>query len=80
MKVGLRRAAAEWTSMHATVIRNGAYPKNYIGGLTPYQRTIIGFPNVGHGYWTEETCLLVANRYKGWDAAPYLAAIKGARM
>ena len=61
--------------MHATVIRNGAYPQGYIGSLSPFQRTIIQFPAPGHRYWTRETCRLVANRYDGWDAAPYLAAL-----
>jgi hypothetical protein len=75
LHIGLRRAAAEWTSMHATVIRNGAYPQGYIGSLTPYQRTIVHYPPPGHAYWTEATCSLVANRYDGWDAEPYLAAL-----
>ena len=65
----------QWTSMHATVIRNGAYPQGYIGSLSPFQRTVIQFPAPGHRYWTRETCQLVANRYDGWDAAPYLAAL-----
>ena len=33
LHIGLRRAAAEWTNMHAIVIRNGSYPQGYIGTL-----------------------------------------------
>lgn len=78
LHIGLRRAAAEWTTMHDTVIRNGAYPPHYIGSLTPYQRTVIHYPPPGHPYWTETTCSLVAGRYAGWDPAPYLSAMSDA--
>jgi hypothetical protein len=43
---------------------------------SPYQRTIIQYPAIGHKYWTEETCMLVANRYAGWDPAPYLQVLQ----
>ena len=75
LHVGLRRARAEWTSMHATVIRNGSYPKLFIGGLSPHQRSVIHYPLPGHPYFTRETIRLVAERYEGFDPAPYLAAV-----
>ena len=75
LHVGLRRASAEWTSMHATVIRNGSYPDGWIASLSTEQRAVLHYPMPGHPYWTAETSRLVAIRYgPSWQQAPYLHA------
>jgi hypothetical protein len=39
--------------------------------LTPDQRSMIGFPSIGDGYWTPETIEGVHRRYPDMDLAPY---------
>ena len=47
----------------------------WIEGATPDERTALGFPAPGHGYWTEETLEGVAARYPGMDMTPYRDAV-----
>jgi ectoine hydroxylase-related dioxygenase (phytanoyl-CoA dioxygenase family) len=39
------------------------------------QRELLGFPPLGHDYWSEETVAGVAARYPGMDVTPYLNAL-----
>ena len=51
----------------------------YLGGLSPVQRAVIGFPSVGSGYWSAETLAGVAQRYgDAIDLAPYEVVVAAA--
>jgi hypothetical protein len=63
------------SSMRICAAENGRYATGFIGSLTPYQRSIIHYPLPGAAYWSTETIRLVADRYEGWDEAPYVAAL-----
>jgi hypothetical protein len=46
---------------------------SFVVGLSPPQRAALGIPAAGARYWGVETLQLLAERYPGIDAAPYLA-------
>lgn len=48
---------------------------HFIEHATPEQRAVVGFPPVGHPYWSEETLSGVAARYPGMDLTPYRMAV-----
>ena len=58
---------------------SGAHPGTiqFLEEATPRQRCLVGVPAPGHPYWTRETIDRVGARYRGWDMAPYLAALSG---
>jgi Phytanoyl-CoA dioxygenase (PhyH) len=39
--------------------------------MTPYERTLFGFPGVDDDFWDEQTITDTGNRYAGMDMAPY---------
>lgn len=43
--------------------------------MTPYERTLFGFPAPGEVYWDQRTIRDVAMRYPAMDMAIYLDAI-----
>ena len=49
--------------------------ERFIERTTPRQREVLGFPPVGHAYWTEQTIAGVAARYPKMDMTPYRNAI-----
>jgi hypothetical protein len=49
-------------------------PPQYMAGLTPTQRAVLGIPPPGHPYWNDATVQLAFLRYK-WDVAPYVARL-----
>lgn len=42
---------------------------------TPRQRELFGIPPPGHEYWDDQTIHDVAERWPGWDMAPYREAV-----
>ncbi len=42
--------------------------------MTPYERTLFGFPAVDDDFWDEQTIRDTGNRYDGMDMSPYLAS------
>jgi ectoine hydroxylase-related dioxygenase (phytanoyl-CoA dioxygenase family) len=46
--------------------------------LDPRQRSVIGFPRVGHRYWTPWTIDAVQRRYPDMDMTPYREGLAGA--
>lgn len=47
--------------------------RRFVQEATPRARDVIGFPPVGHRYWTPKTLDQVAARYPGIDMTPYRA-------
>ena len=45
--------------------------RTWISTATPEERTLLGFPEPGHVYWTEETLEGVSKRYPEMDMSPY---------
>ena len=43
----------------------------WVSQATPEERTLLGFPEPGHTYWTPETLEGVAKRYPKMDMTPY---------
>jgi hypothetical protein len=50
--------------------------KRFLEQATPPQREAIGFPPIGHPYWTEQTMAGVAQRYPGLDMSVYLRGMQ----
>ena len=47
-----------------------------LGGLSPEQRCVLGFPSISSPYWTEATVAAVKRRYGGAiDVRPYADAV-----
>ena len=44
--------------------------------MTPYERTLFGFPGVDDDFWDEQTIRDTANRYAGMDMTPYDKAMR----
>ena len=56
-------------------------PPRYIASLSPLQRTVLGIPPPGDGYWTKLTVEAAALRYgRGFERAPYLEGISVAKL
>lgn len=51
--------------------------RHFLENATPEQRSLIGFPPVGHEYWDEDTIAAVGRRYPGMDMTPYREALRG---
>jgi ectoine hydroxylase-related dioxygenase (phytanoyl-CoA dioxygenase family) len=71
-----RPAGCEWMGWLAWP-RRGADPemRDFIQTATPRQLELIGFPEPGHPFWTEETLAGVAHRYPRMDIEPYREAL-----
>jgi hypothetical protein len=64
-----------WQGMIPWAISGGSKEMNaLLTRATPEQRTVIGFPPVGHEYWNEQTLTDVAARYPQMDMTPYRTA------
>lgn len=62
-------------SQHASPAVGGFDVGEFLGGLSPDQRCVLGFPAVGDPYWCEETLAGVAEKYGGaLDVGPYAKA------
>ncbi len=75
-----RAAGYEWMGYNAWP-RFASEPemRHFIEQATPRQRSVIGFPSVGHEYWNDETIAGVAARYPGMDMSPYRTAFSGSQ-
>lgn len=65
-------AAWKWLGIvgwSAQAIRPEFY--KWVSQATPEERTLLGFPEPGHEYWTEETLEGVSKRYPDMDMTPY---------
>ena len=68
----------EWMSSNHVVPEVVRAGPEFVVGLSPKQRSVLGIPAVGDRYWNAETVGLLAERYPGIDTAPYAAT--GARL
>ena len=73
-----RRGDSDWVhaggaGMHAGYGSFGLYA-HLFPRISPYQRSVVGFPMPGSDYWTAETIAAVGERYDGVDMTPYTQA------
>ena len=63
--------------MYGEVLNHQRLMEELMGKLTPFQRSVIGFPRPGSQYWNEETVEAVGKRYEKWgvDMTPYRMAL-----
>ncbi len=75
LHVSYRPAAMEWGGYQAWPFKGfSAEWHAFVGGATPRQLTVLGFPAPGHPFWTDETLAGVAARYPGLDLSPWASA------
>ena len=72
-----RTQEAEWVrwQSYPTMLAHHM-PLRFLEGLTPNQRTILGFPALTNAYWTVDTIEAVGKRYRGMDMEPYKEALR----
>jgi hypothetical protein len=75
MHLAYRPANAAWVGFH-TWPSKGLSPdfSNFVQQATPRQLALLGFPEPGHPYWTDETLAGVSARYPSLDMAPWQTA------
>ncbi|MBS2937330.1 phytanoyl-CoA dioxygenase family protein [Nocardioides sp. J2M5] len=72
MHVSYRPAAAEWAQRHAWADRShDDHWYAFVDQAGPRELALLGFPEPGHAYWTDETLEGVAQRYPGLDLTPW---------
>ena len=78
-----KKADSEWIgNMHPgwswSAYRPDQSMERWIATCTVDQRTLIGFPPPGHGYWSRELIMAVQARYGplGFDASAYLQGLQ----
>jgi nitrite reductase/ring-hydroxylating ferredoxin subunit len=73
-------AGLDWVGYHAWPTK-GFSPEwhKFVSQATPRQLAVLGFPEPGHPYWTDETLAGVAARYPGLDMGPWLAVVDSPR-
>lgn len=79
--VSYKPANTEWLGYQAWPIK-GFSPEwhNFVQGAGLRQLAVVGFPQPGHPYWTEETLAGVAARYPGLNMAPWREAAPGSGL
>jgi len=76
MHVSYRLAAAEWSQYQAWAFKGfSAEWHNFVQESGPTELALLGFPQPGHAYWTEETITRVNARYPGLDMSPWRASL-----
>jgi len=77
MHASYRLAAAEWSQYQAWAF-NGFSPEwhNFVQAAGPTELALLGFPEPGHAYWTEDSIRRVNARYPGLDMSPWRAAVR----
>ena len=75
-----RRADAEWIQWQSFPRPMSSMPTRFIGGLSPTQRVLLGFPKPGHPYWNSHTAEAVGRRYPEMGAEAVREASGLARM
>jgi hypothetical protein len=86
-----RSQAADWVggdntvgspsakSLHVLQSMGVQSTSSFLGGLSPAQRCVIGFPAVGDRYWSEETLAATAARHgPALDLTPYSQLVQPA--
>ncbi len=68
---GWRKRQADWVSWQGLAPRMALLPNRYLEELSVEQRAVLGFPEPGDPYWTEETVDSVGRRYPGMNMSPY---------
>ena len=76
MHASYRLAAAEWGQYQAWAF-HGFSPDwhNFVQASGPRELALLGVPQPGHPYWTEESITRVNARYPGLDMTPWRAAL-----
>lgn len=75
--VSFVRADRPWDAARTFTYKSGAKPDamaKFIAQASPRQRELIGFAPVGDPQWTDKLIDGMAQRYPGFDPAPYRAA------
>jgi len=76
--VSYKPANTEWLGYQAWPIKGfSAEWHNFVQAVGPRQLAVVGFPEPGHAYWTEETLAGVSARYPGLDLTPWRTAATG---
>lgn len=72
----IRKASAEWVQSDSWVPRfaSCAVDPNFIGRLSPWQRSALGMPPPGHLRWDALTLAATAARYGSFDTSPYASS------
>lgn len=75
LHVSYKSAAMEWGGYQAWPFKglSGEW-HNFVQGASPRQLAVLGFPEPGHPFWTEDTLDGVARRYPGLDLSPWRSA------
>jgi len=70
-----RNGEVRWAGQ-GTFQHDGGTPamNDFLERATPEQREVVGFPPVGHRYWTDDALAGVAARYPRMDLTPYRLA------
>ncbi len=76
--VSYKPAGTEWLGYQAWPIKGfSAEWHTFVERSGPRQLAVVGFPEPGHPYWTEETLAGVSARYPGLDMTPWRDAAPG---
>ena len=67
-----RKASADWITRRSWTddANRGAW-SGFVAAASPQQLCLFGFPPPGHPYWTEATLAGLAQRYPGFNPAPW---------
>ena len=74
LSVIFKRADAEHVQWDSWATPMASVPRDYIAGMTVWQRNALAVAAPGDKYWTNDTLLAVAQRYAGMDMQPYVDA------
>jgi hypothetical protein len=78
LHVAYKPVATDWLGYHAWPFHaEGMAWNRFVQDATPRQLAVLGFPEPGHPYWTEETLRGVSARYPRLDMAPWFEALSG---
>ena len=68
-----RKASADWITRRAWTdhANRGSAWSDVVAAASPQQLCLFGFPPPGHAYWTDATLKGLAQRYPGFDPAPW---------
>jgi hypothetical protein len=82
LHVAYKPVATDWLGFHAwPVAAEDRAWHRFVAHATLRQLTVLGFPEPGHPYWTEETLAGVAARYPRLDMTPWRRpALSGDRV
>jgi hypothetical protein len=75
LHVAYKPVDTDWLGYHTWPVHAEGRPWNrFVPQASPRQLTVLGFPEPGHPYWTEETLRGVAGRYPQLDMTPWRQA------